>query len=361
MMAAASRLLLVMNLFVFVIAASAHETTALPEPSVTRIALGSCAFQWEDQAILNRVVEARPDIYLSLGDAIYGDFDGENLVPVTPESLKSEWARLAAIPAFQNLRANVPILATWDNHDYGCHDCGAEFSLKKESEQVFLDFWQVPTEAPVRQYPGVYQSKFLDSQGKQIQIILLDTRTFRDRQLLAERPQEQGGSLGKYAPNPNPGAQLLGNAQWSWLERELKLHADLRFIASSTQVIADQKGMDEWGNYPAERQRLIDLINQTTAGNVVLLSGNVHYSEVSKIDAVPYPLYDFTASGLTHVSEEYAEVPNPYRVSDPYAELNFGLVEISWSEAGESQIKFETIGLDGNTKLSVSVPGKLEE
>ena len=29
----------------------------------------------------------------------------------------------------------------------------------------------------------------------------------------------------------------------------------LRLIASSGQVVADRKGMDEWGNYPLERQR----------------------------------------------------------------------------------------------------------
>jgi hypothetical protein len=53
---------------------------------------------------------------------------------------------------------------------------------------------------------------------------------------------------------------LLGEEQWAWLERQLRQPAEVRFIASSTQIVADQKGMDEWGNYPHERSRLFDLI-----------------------------------------------------------------------------------------------------
>jgi alkaline phosphatase D len=42
----------------------------------------------------------------------------------TPETLKRDWDRLAAIPEFKKFRASVPIMATWDNHDYGKYDGG---------------------------------------------------------------------------------------------------------------------------------------------------------------------------------------------------------------------------------------------
>lgn len=322
---------------------------------VTRIALGSCAFQWEDQAILNRVVQTQPDLYLSLGDAIYADFDGNQVVPVTPVSLQTEWGKLADLPAFQNLRSKVPVMATWDNHDYGCHDCGAEFPLRKESEDIFLDFWQVPADSDVRVRAGVYQSAVFGEAPYRVQIILLDTRTFRDRQLLAERPEGIGGSLGKYAPNPDPAAQVLGAAQWSWLEQQFQQPAELRFVASSTQIVADQKGMDEWGNYPLERKRLLDLIANTSTRGVVLLSGNVHFSELSMSMEGPYPLYDFTSSGLTHVNKTYPQHANDYRVGEPVIELNFGLVDIGWKADGEAIITFRVVGASGAQLFSKAI------
>ena len=37
----------------------------------------------------------------------------------------------------------------------------------------------------------------------------------------------------------------------------------MRLICSSVQVIAGEKGMESWGCFPAERQRLYDLIART--------------------------------------------------------------------------------------------------
>lgn len=177
-------------------------------------------------------------------------------------------------------------------------------------EQIFLDFWQLPAGSEVRERSGVYQSKVFGEAPYRMQVILLDTRTFHDRQLLAERLEGAGGSLGKYAPNPDSAAKMLGEAQWTWLEQQLQQPAELRFVASSTRIVPDQKGMDEWGNYPLERKRLFDLIARTGAAGVVLLSGNVHILELSQTGEGPYPLYEFTSSGLTHVNEKYSRHKN---------------------------------------------------
>ncbi len=110
--------------------------------------------------------------------------------------------------------------------------------------------------------------------------------------------------------------------------------------------------MDEWGNVPLERRRLFDLIAETGANGVVLLSGNVHFAEISRTDEGPYPLVDFTSSGLTHVNEEYPKAPNRYRVTGPFVDLNFGLVEIDWDEG---VIILRAIGLERTTAFEHSV------
>ena len=107
----------------------------LPNETITRIAFGSCAFQWDEQLIWDAVIAAEPDLFLYLGDVIYGDFDGEKVYDVTRESLVREWGVLAAVPSFQRLVANVPVMAVWDNHDYGHNSAGAEFPLKEIRHQ----------------------------------------------------------------------------------------------------------------------------------------------------------------------------------------------------------------------------------
>ncbi|MCP5116853.1 MAG: hypothetical protein GY953_39005 [bacterium] len=122
----------------------------LPSGQVDRIAFGSCAKQWEPQPIWNGIAAAEPDLFLFIGDAIYGDWHGEQPFTPTAESLRTDWAKLGAQPAFQAFRRQVPVLATWDNHDYGSHNGGAEFPLKEMARTEFLDFFGEPRESERR-------------------------------------------------------------------------------------------------------------------------------------------------------------------------------------------------------------------
>jgi alkaline phosphatase D len=139
------------------------------------------------------------------------------------------------------------------------------------------------------------------------------------------------------------------------LEEQLEQPADLRLVVSSTQVVADEKGMDEWGAFPLERQRLFDLIDATGAEGVLLLSGNVHFSEVSRYTGGRYPLYDFTASGMTHVNPGYAAANNNYRVAGPFVEHNVGLVQIDWDAEPTPVIRLAALGVDSTRGLDYEI------
>lgn len=322
----------------------------LAKKPLQRIAFGSCAMQWVPQPIWNTIADTKPDLFLFIGDAIYGDWDGDTVFDVTEESLQRDWSKLAAIQEFQQFRKTVPIMATWDNHDYGKHDGGVDFPKKELTKKYFLDFFNEPEESERRQSPGIYDARLFGPQGKRVQIILLDTRWFKSPFKKDPRSKEKLKKIdkvGKYIPNTNPDATLLGEIQWQWLEEQLKKPAEVRLVVSGTQIIANEKGMDEWGDYPAERQRLFDLIGSAGANCVILLSGNVHFAELSRTDEGPYPLYDFTSSGLTHVNEDYGQAPNAFRVAGPYIDLNFGLVEIDWRIQPAAQITLKALGIDG--------------
>lgn len=322
----------------------------LPDGEIRRIAFGSCAKQWEPQPLWRSVLAAEPDLFVFLGDVIYGDWHGEQPFVPTAGSLAKDYAQLAENPAFAAVRKKVPFMATWDNHDYGKHDGGAEFELKEVSRRVFLDFFGEPADSPRRRRDGIYDARIFGPPGRRVQVILLDGRWRRGPLMPDTRSKEQRAALGVtgsmgHIPNADPDATLLGASQWRWLEEQLRKPAEVRLIASATQVIPDQKGMQEWGNFPLERERLFDLIERTGASGVLILSGNVHFAELSRISQGRYPVYEFTSSGLTHVNPAYARAANRYRVAGPDVAPNFGLVEIDWDAQPTPVIRLVARGL----------------
>ncbi|MES2708248.1 MAG: alkaline phosphatase D family protein [Verrucomicrobiota bacterium] len=316
-----------------------------------RIAFGSCDSQEKPQPIWDVIVKANPQLFLALGDNIYGD-------TTDMEVLKAKYAKLGSVPGYQKLGRTCPILATWDDHDFGVNDGGAGYSRKVESQQVMLDFYKVPENSPRRKRQGVYESWRFGPEGQRVQIILLDQRYFRSRPIRDTRPAEEKKKLnlvGWYVPNTDPKATILGDGQWAWLEEQLKLPADLRLIGASYQVIASEKGMESWGYFPLERQRLYDLIGKTGANGVVFLSGDVHFSEISETKDGPYPLLDFTSSGLTNSSPVWAAAVNSFRVSPiAYVEPTFGQLLIDW-KASPATLTMEARGLKGNVAFSKTV------
>ena len=303
---------------------TAQRVAPLPSNSsvISRVAFGSCAKHWQYQPVWETVIAEKPDLFLFLGDAIYADNDGATAWEVTEKQLQGEWNRLADKPEYQRFRAKVPIMATWDNHDYGTHNGGADFELKEASKKMFLDFFGEPTESERRRRAGIYHAKVFGPKGKRVQIILLDTRTFRGPFKRDQRTKEERlkiGKVGGYLPQDDGKTTVLGDVQWAWLERQLRVPAEVRLVCSSTQIIPDKKGMDEWGCFPHERQRLFDLIETTIANEVILLSGNVHFAEVSEVELKGKKLLEFTSSGLTHVNEKYANAKNEFRTDGPDA------------------------------------------
>ena len=157
---------------------------------------------------------------------------------------------------------------------------------------------------------------------------MLDTRYFKDSYKKNPLPKEEwlkAGKVGGYIPDASPAKTLLGDEQWAWLERQLQQPAELRLIISSIQILADEKGMDEWGNFPLERNKLLDLIDSSQAKGVILLSGNVHFAELSRFDNTSYPLYELTSSGMTHVNQLYGNASNRYRIHEPFIDTHYGL------------------------------------
>ena len=101
---------------------------------LTRIMFGSCIRQDRPAPILPKIAVDEPELFIFLGDNIYGDTDDMKV-------LWAKYQQLAKLPGFAELRADSQIMATWDDHDYGKNDAGADYAMREESQRRFLNFW----------------------------------------------------------------------------------------------------------------------------------------------------------------------------------------------------------------------------
>lgn len=296
---------------------------------VTTLAFGSCAEQDQPQPIWDAVLANRPDRFVFLGDNIYGDTTDMAV-------LRAKYAQLAQQPGYQRLRAQTQVVATWDDHDYGVNDGGAEYPQKVASKAIFLDFFGEPAASERRlRAGGVYTSYLNGPPGQRVQLILLDTRWDRSplqRVSAAEYEARKLRFMGPYTATTGADVRMLGEDQWRWLEAELRRPAEVRIIATSVPFLQEGSGWENWSNFPDERQRLIDLIRDNRANGVLFITGDTHRAQFSRwTKDVPYPLWEVNSSGLTR---NYGQpVPDRYRVSDIYGEDNFGRIRIDWGPA----------------------------
>jgi alkaline phosphatase D len=294
--------------------------------ALTSIAFGSCNTAEREIPILNLIADAGHDLFIYGGDNVYGD---ARAYDATLPELRAAYHQLAARPEFQRLRAALPMLEVWDDHDYGMNDMGRDFAFKGFAERLFLDFWGAGEDDVRRTREGTYDAHVFGPEGQRVQVILLDTRWFRsDLTVTDER-----GAVGRerYLPSEDPDQDMLGAAQWAWLEAQLQVPAEVRLIVSSIQVHADGHGWEAWRTMPRERDRFYRLIRETRANGVVIVSGDRHSAGLYvRADLTDYPLYEITSSSLNMSIRDENNEPGPHRIGDMFGPENYGVVAIDW-------------------------------
>ena len=282
-----------------------------------RVVAGSCASAWgpdPSQPIFRRIAARRPELFLWLGDNTY--FSKLEREWEDPTAMARRWRSARSMPSLQPLLANCSHLSIWDDHDFGPNDSDRTYALRRQSQQLFRAWWPNPRRE--EEGDGIH---FRHRHG-QVEFFLLDTRFFRD-------PNSEP---------PGPDKQLLGEAQWLWLEHALRdSQADFKIIASGMQVLSDYHRFETWGLFPQERRRLLDLLARHRIPGVVLLSGDRHFGEVL-VDRgnLDYPLYEITTSPLAAgIGELVPDEDAPERVAGTrVGEENFVELDFRWPEPG---------------------------
>lgn len=278
-----------------------------------RIAFGSCARYAVSpvQPIWDAVEQAKPDLFLWLGDNIYGD-------ALRAEALREEYRRQLSVPNLKSLQSSVPQLAIWDDHDFGLNDHDRTNPIKDSALAAFRDYWANPAYG-LADVPGVF---FRHAFGP-IDLFMLDNRYHRS----------------PAAETDGPAKTALGSEQLQWLlERLRESRAPFKIIASG-QGWTDAKaaGEESWSSFRFERRRILDFVRLEGITGVILLSGDTHVAEMNAMvdRAGTYDIIECVSSPLAQEAAmswlSYAPVE---RVRQVYAGgPNFGLLEFDFSEA----------------------------
>lgn len=199
-----------------------------------------------------------------------------------------------------------PFITTWDDHETANdsykdgaqnHSSGTEgqwTTRKISGTQAYKEYM------PIRNPDANDDVKIWRNlrYGNLLDLIVLDSRLWgRDEQDLGE------------ADNSNH--KLLGNDQFSWLENQLADNTtDWKIICQQVmmaplEIFGTAVNSDQWDGYSAQRDRLVDYIENNNIENPVVLTGDIHTAWVNNVPgnastsaAVEFVVTSVTSPGL---------------------------------------------------------------
>jgi hypothetical protein len=160
---------------------------------------------------------------------------------------------------------------------------------------------------------------------------------------------------------------MLGEDQWLWLENTLiQSKEKIIFIVTGTQFLPFTRLVTEsW--YAESRIRLMELIGKLKKNGIVLLSGDIHASQVLKTPCVHpdigYDLYEITSSGMSHYSSfkflfNYF-LSNNYDLSEIIDTYNFAEIYLEWKDPAkglqETLIKINIVDIENVVRLNYTI------
>ncbi len=312
------------------------------DPPEIKFAFGSCFYVNEtvydrpgepyggDYQVLDHLYKQTPQFMVWMGDNIY-------LREADWSAKSSIWKRYTynrSLPGLQKLLGSTHHYATWDDHDFGPNNSDRSLWNKDVTLDAFKLFWANPSYG-VDGKPGV-TTYF---QWGDLDFYLLDDRYHRspERRLKTDR-------------------EILGEHQVEWLIDALTSSwAPFKFVVIGTQFLNENAGGENHSMYPEERQKVLDLIENENIRGVVFLTGDIHRSEVTKLEREgTYPLYEFTVSPLT-AGPTSRVWPNPGRIEESLlVDRNFGIIEVTGPRK-DRQLSFTIIDKNGKVHYNLKL------
>ena len=245
---------------------------------------GHCRSGDGGYAIFDVIRATKPTFALLLGDLIYSDdvcpsppnAPGSDFVATTLDEFRAKHRYQREDLALQRFLAEVPVFATWDDHEVRNNFAGPRESLMPIGRKALLEYWPIRTrpDDPGRLYRRAHFGADLD-------VFLLDTRQYRNSNWERDRP----------------GKTMLGRAQRDWLIKGLRESTATWKVLATSVPLAIRKmgafpifGNDSWAGgwdgtgFQSELTLIIEAIRSHGVRNVVWLAGDVHFTQVNAYD-----------------------------------------------------------------------------
>lgn len=302
-------------LFLYLISVNLYSTQ-----EILTLGFGSCLHQDRSMAILKTIEKKELDLFMFIGDNVYGDQkDGE--LDKLIRTYKQQYNNL------ENFLKNVSTEFIWDDHDFGLNDGGSDYRYKDRAKELFLETWKIPSQDPRRLRDGLYFDKMIEKNGLKVHLIFLDNRTFKSEWKLTDEFNKEGKE--RYVKDFDPDKTLLGKKQWQWLKDKLNEDSNIKIILSSLQILSLGHGWESWDKLPLERERLFNLIDESNLSNLFIFSGDRHRGGFYSFKTDDNnDIYEFTSSSLNLPIPFNTEEKGPLRIGSTYRKANFGVVRI---------------------------------
>jgi phosphodiesterase/alkaline phosphatase D-like protein len=287
-----------------------------------RIAVASClddAFRSEQEKIWKQVMAQSPDAIFLIGDNVYADRGGSAL---TKEALWKRYSETRGTLSLFYADPLIPVIATWDDHDYGRNDGDRTSTLKTAATEVFFDFF--PQSKPMENFergPGV--ASWWSAFG--VGFAFMDDRSFR---------------------SPNrinlPDETHFGADQEVWLKEKLDASKTPVLLISGDQFFGGYHKYESYeGSHPHRFKTQLQEWKQIKQP-IVFLSGDRHLTEILKIpsDRLGYTTYEITSSAI-HARTDKSTItknPTPLRIAGAAGVHNYALIEIMRADMGLLQL-----------------------
>ncbi len=260
---------------------------AAPEDRSTalRVALGSCT-RYDAQPAFAHVHSHAPDTFVFLGDNHYG-----NTSHIAAH--RHHYRRFRAVPERAMTVRDAWTLATWDDHDFVGNNATATCAGRDEAKRAFLEFFATPVLPPGPE--GIYHAQRIGP----VEFFMMDSRTFRPEVGDPGRRCDEDPS----AVDPGRAAGMFGPVQVEWLLDALEAStAPFKFVANGSRW-TDEGSRDSWSSFLPARNALFDAIDARGIEGVVLLSGDIHRSNLAWVDRPSgYRMPEITSSPLANSS-----------------------------------------------------------
>ena len=309
---------------------------------ILTLGFGSCLHQDRSMAILKTIEKKELDLFMFIGDNVYGDQEDGELDKLI-RTYKQQFNNL------ENFLQNVSTEFIWDDHDFGLNDGGSNYRYKDIAKSLFLETWQIPANDPRRLRDGLYFDKKINKNGLKIHLIFLDNRSFKSEWKLTDEFNKKGKE--RYIEDFNPEKTLLGKNQWKWLKDKLIVESDIKIIISSLQILSLGHGWESWDKFPLEREKFLKLIDESNISNLFILSGDRHRGGFYQFKTVGNNnIYEFTSSSLNLPIPFNTEEKGPLRIGSTYRKANFGVLRLY-----EDQVVMELTSDRGKVVNSLNV------